>query len=305
MSNLKNHCARSPRLTEAEVTDNVPPMSNSPNEFALAELRDGYITLLQKALTMTLWEARDGSQEQPCNESIRTRVTNVIKGLVSGETKQPMDPQTQRMEGRDWPNLAHTMIGIQRMENLRFCVEDVIQRGVPGDLIETGVWRGGACIFMRGILKAYGTTDRNIWVADSFAGLPPPNAEKYPADEGDTHHTLAPLVVSLEQVQSHFEKYGLLDDHVRFLKGWFKDTLPSAPFERLAVARLDGDMYESTMDALNALYQKLSPGGYLIVDDYGTVPACAQAVDDYRRQHHITDAIKVIDWGGVFWQRSK
>jgi O-methyltransferase len=267
-------------------------------------LRNTYINLLQKSLTMTLWEAQDGSQKQPSNEGFKTRISKAIKGLVRRETTPLIDPRTERMEGRDWPNLAHTMIGTRRMENLRFCVEDVIKNGVQGDLIETGVWRGGACIFMRGILKAYGVTDRNVWVADSFAGLPPPNAEQYPADADDTHHKLSPLAISLDQVQSHFEKYGLLDGQVRFLKGWFKDTLPVAPIKSLAIARLDGDMYESTMDGLTALYPKLTIGGYLIVDDYGAVPACAQAVEDYRRQHGITDSIQVIDWGGVFWQRT-
>ncbi len=74
--------------------------------------------------------------------------------------------------GGIWPTHAHTMIGIPRLENLQWCVEDVLKNRIPGDLIETGVWRGGASIFMRGILKAYGITDRRVWVADSFEGLP-------------------------------------------------------------------------------------------------------------------------------------
>jgi len=157
---------------------------------------------------------------------------------------------------------------------------------------------------MRGILKAYGISDRRVWVADSFAGLPPPDREKYPADSGDILHTIPQLAVSLDDVKANFARYGLLDEQVRFLKGWFKDTLPSAPIERLAVARLDGDMYESTMDALNALYPKLSPGGFLIVDDYGSVAACAQAVTDYRQRHGIDETIQKIDNDGVFWQRA-
>ena len=172
------------------------------------------------------------------------------------------------------------------------------------DLIETGVWRGGATIFMRGILKAHGVKDRTVWVADSFEGLPLPDSSKYPADAGSIHHEMTPLAVSLEQVKAHFEKYGLLDNQVQFLKGWFKDTLPAAAFTKLAVARLDGDMYESTMDGLTHLYPKLSPGGYLIVDDYGPVPACRQAVEDYRQAHRITEPIQQIDWGSVFWQRA-
>ena len=215
----------------------------------------------------------------------------------------PFDP-AQRAEGRDWPAHAHTMIGLKRLDSLQSCVEDVLARGVPGDLIETGVWRGGASIFMRAVLKAYGVNDRRVWVADSFEGLPAPDPEKYPADAGDRLHEFKELAVPLEEVKANFARYGLLDDQVRFLKGWFRDTLPNAPIERLAVARLDGDMYESTTDALVNLYPKLSAGGYLIVDDYGCYASCRQAVHDYREAHGVTDEIREIDWTGVYWQKS-
>jgi hypothetical protein len=208
-----------------------------------------------------------------------------------------------RMEGRVWPVIAHTMIGLKRLDNLEFCIEQVIAKGVPGDLIETGVWRGGATIFMRAMLKAYGVTDRCVWVADSFEGLPPPDERNYPPDAGDRLHEARELAISLEQVKANFDKYGLLDDQVRFLKGWFRDTLPVAPIQRLAVLRLDGDMYQSTMDALVNLYPKLSQGGFIIVDDYGAIPACRQAVNDYRSADGITEEIRSIDWTGIFWQK--
>ncbi len=156
---------------------------------------------------------------------------------------------------------------------------------------------------MRAVLKAHRVADRFVWVADSFEGLPPPDEERYPPDRGDALHTVSVLSVSLKEVQSNFEKYGLLDDQVRFLKGWFRDTLPSAPIERLAVLRLDGDMYESTMDGLLNLYPRLSVGGYVIVDDYGAIPACRQAVDDYRESHGIREEILEIDWTGKYWRR--
>jgi hypothetical protein len=193
------------------------------------------------------------------------------------------------------------MIGLKRLDNLQFCIEDVLNNGVPGDVIETGVWRGGAVIFMRAILKAYDVRDRCVWVADSFEGFPRGNPEKYPMDVG----AQGQLAVSIDEVKSHFENYGLLDDQVKFLKGFFSETLPVAPIESLSVVRLDGDMYESTMDGLTNLYPKLSVGGYLIVDDYGEVPAARDAVTDYRNAHNISDPIQVIDHTGVYWQRSK
>ena len=209
-----------------------------------------------------------------------------------------------RFLGRDWPEHAQTMIGTVRMRNVRFLLEKIIENGVPGDVIETGVWRGGACIYMRAILLAHDQTDRVVWVADSFAGLPPADEERYPVDSGDIHHTFEQLAVSLEDVQANFERYGLLDPNVRFLKGWFKDTLPSAPIERLALLRLDGDMYSSTIEALDALYHKVSPGGFVIVDDF-ILPPCRKAVEEFRARHGIDDALQEVDGAAVYWQKSK
>jgi O-methyltransferase len=221
--------------------------------------------------------------------------------MVVGEA-EPFDADKRRL-GRDRPQAAETMIGSVRLDNLQHCIESVLHDNIPGDLIETGVWRGGATILMRGVLAAHGITDRIVWVADSFAGLPPPNTDAYPADAGDPHWTYRELVVPLKTVQENFARYGLLDEQVRFLVGWFRDTLQTAPIERLAVARLDGDMYESTMDALVALYPKLAIGGYLIVDDYGAVPGCRRAIDEYRERHAIIEPMTAIDWTGVFWRR--
>jgi O-methyltransferase len=173
---------------------------------------------------------------------------------------------------------------------------------VPGDFIECGAWRGGATIFMRAVLKCRGVTDRRVWVADSFEGLPTPKPEKFPADAEVSAKAAGMMAVSLEQVQENFRRYGLLDDRVQFLKGWFSETLPKAPIERLAVLRVDGDMYESTMDALNSMYPKLAVGGYVIIDDMSLEP-CRKAVADYRSAHHITTEIRRIDWTGVYWKR--
>jgi hypothetical protein len=209
-----------------------------------------------------------------------------------------------RHRGWDWPQYAHTMVGTLRLRNLRFAVEQVLHEEIAGDLLETGVWRGGACIFMRGILAAYGVRDRTVWVCDSFRGLPPPNPEEYPADEGDETHTYTALSVPMEQVRRNFQRYGLLDRQVRFVQGWFKDTLPGLAVNQIAILRLDGDMYESTMNALRALYSKLSLGGFLIVDDYA-LPRCQAAVRDFRASLGIKESIIDIDGIGAFWQKER
>lgn len=206
--------------------------------------------------------------------------------------------------GTSWPSHAYTMVGPKRLDNIRFCIEDVLAQDVAGDFIETGVWRGGAVIFMRSVLKANDVHDRIVWAADSFEGLPKPDASKYPADSGDVHHLISELAVSLDQVQANFRAFNLLDDQVQFLKGWFKDTLPKAPLKKIALARLDGDLYESTMDALTHVYPKLSTGGYLIIDDY-EVPTCKKALHDYRDANAIKEPLQPIDGEGVFWQKAR
>lgn len=259
----------------------------------MTDPKDLYLSLMKKCLTYLIY-----------GEVYLDVHTQAKQGEVDLIRPQTSDLQL-RIEGHDWPDLADTMIGLKRLDNLQSCVEDVLAKNVPGDLIETGVWRGGASIFMRAVLKAHSVKDRRVWVADSFQGLPPPNAEKYPADAGDAQHTVKFLAVSMEQVKFNFSRYGLLDDQVRFLKGWFRDTLPTVSDQQWAVIRLDGDMYESTMDALENLYPNLSVGGYIIIDDYGCFQSCRQAVHTYRDAHGIREEIRPIDWTGVYWKREQ
>lgn len=206
-----------------------------------------------------------------------------------------------RMIGNDWPLYADTMIGIKRLNNIDTLFFNAISQGVRGDFIETGVWRGGACIFARAFLDYYDIKDRKVWVCDSFEGLPKGSVKE---DRGSTFHTRKELAASLDVVRENFRKYDLLDDRVVFLKGWFKDTLPTIPKDqKFAIIRLDGDMYESTMDALVHLYPKLSKGGYCVIDDYH-LSGCKKAVDDYREKHWITDHIIQIDQFAVYWRKS-
>jgi O-methyltransferase len=217
--------------------------------------------------------------------------------------KRPFD-KNKRDLGLDWPTDALTMIGMQRLTSLQQCVETVLADDVPGDLVECGVWRGGASILMRAVLGAYGDENRRVWLADSFEGVPPPDAANYKADKGDRLHLAAPiLAVSENGVKANFQRYGLLDDKVRFVPGWFKDTLHDAPIERIALLRLDGDLYESTIQALDGLYSRLSPGGFCIVDDYHAIDGCRQAVTDYRAKHGLSEEIVEIDGTGVFWRK--
>lgn len=251
--------------------------------------RTAYLDLLKRSLVNWLYHDIERS------ELLRLGDYALVK-------TPPFDPERRRI-GRDFSVQAHTLVGFERLDNIQHCVETAISENIPGDLIETGVWRGGCCIFMRGLLKAYGITDRTVWVADSFRGLPRPNEEQFPDDKGSRFHEMDVLAVPVESVRETFERYGLLDDQVSFLKGWFKDTLPDAPIDKLAVLRLDGDMYESTMDVLGSLYHRVSPGGFVIVDDYGAYAACRKAVHDFRDEHGVSEPIREVDWTGVYWRK--
>jgi O-methyltransferase len=211
---------------------------------------------------------------------------------------------TIRESGKDWPSRAHTMIGVKRLHSLRRQVEATLRDGTPGDYIETGVWRGGACIMMRAVLAAYGVTDRLVYCADSFSGVPPPDPTRYPADRRRNFYKYKQLAVSLEEVQANFATYGLLDDQVRFVKGLFSDTLPKLAAERFALIRLDGDLYESTMDGLKALYHRLSPGGFVVIDDYG-LRSSRTAVHDFLEQRGESVRFERIDDYGVWWQKAR
>lgn len=244
-----------------------------------------YLDLLKKSLTDTL------SATEPDVNAGRARfVLDFLKHYIHGR--------------------AVTMLPCVRLDQLQACIEDVLRRGVPGDLLEAGVWRGGAVIMMRAVLKAHGVTDRRVWAADSFEGLPEPDATRFPKEAAAYHGPVIQdayqrLAVGLDEVQDNIRRYGLLDAQVRFLPGWFKDTLAHAPIDRLAVLWVDGDYYESTRDCLVHLYDRLSPGGYLIVDDYGEDDwtDCRAAVDDFRAERGITEPMVRVDRSCWYWQR--
>ena len=246
-----------------------------------------YLNLLKAVLTDTVFEPGP----DPDVLSPATYVQSLVKHCIQGR--------------------ALTMVPVSRLDNIQKCIDDVIQNDVAGDVLEAGVWRGGTAIFMKAVLAAQNSDDRQVWVADSFEGLPVPDAELHPIEARaheskimkDVYHHFA---VDLASVQSNFSRFGLLDEKVRFLKGWFKDTLPTAPIEQLSVIRLDGDYYESTMTCLTQLYDKLSPGGYMVIDDYGQDDwtYCRQAVDEFRSAKSITEPMVRVDSTCYFWQRN-
>ncbi len=282
----------------------------------LTQADNEYLHLLKVVLTGSLYEesywhyaAMPDKRELALTHPMRALRAFAKRKLLALARKQGLEvlrrdrvDEGARDEGKDWPFVGLTMAGSRRLDNITHCIVRVAESNVPGDLVECGVWRGGCAIFMKAVAHRLGLTDRNVWLADSFEGMPKP---ALPEDMGNTDYDLSAsdqLRLSVDQVLAGFRKLGLLDDRVKILKGWFKDTLPSAPIEKIAVLRLDGDLYESTRDALQALYHKVAPGGFVIIDDYYAWPPCQHAVDEFRANSSIVSPIKQIDWTGVYWE---
>jgi O-methyltransferase len=233
-----------------------------------------------------------------------TSVTRTMSGEVMSRELDG-DQLRFRTAGMDWPLHGMTMVGLARLDDLQRCVESVVVDGVEGDVIEAGTWRGGASMLMRATLDTLGERRRAVCVADSFQGFPHVEAA---AGEGyDLRVDLAScdyLAVPLEEVRANFARLGL-DRTVEFIPGFFEETLHTLGDRRWAIVRLDGDTYDATRCSLEALYPNLSPGGYLIVDDYVQIEQCREAVEDFRREHGITEAIEHVDWSGARWRRQR
>jgi O-methyltransferase len=204
-----------------------------------------------------------------------------------------------RAAGMDWPLQGLTMVGLGRLDDLQACVESVVADGVDGDLIEAGAWRGGASILMRGTLDTLGD-ERTVWMADSFQGFPEAQA---PDDGSIDLGAFDFLRVSLAEVRDSFARFGC-ERGVRFVPGFFQDTLAALGAERWAIVRLDADSYEATREALRRLYPGLAAGGHLIVDDYGSFEGCRRAVDEFRAEHGIAEPIERVDFTCSRWRRT-
>lgn len=275
---------------------------------AQSSIDDRYLSLLKHILLRVGFESPYEPLTFQRVPNLRTRLYDLLNRLIAPRyelVRRRPNCLEDSTSGKRCSFDADSMIGLHRLDNVELAIRTVVAEKIPGDILEAGVWRGGAAIFMRAALEVFGDPARRVFVADSFEGLPPPNTADFAEDKGYDLSNVCDLAVSLERVQTNFARYGWLDDRVVFLKGWFKDTLPTAPVDSIAVLRADGDLYESTKDILNALYHKVSPGGFVIIDDYGAWPPCKKAVEDFRAQHHITDPIITIDWTGVYWRKAQ
>jgi len=300
-------------MADSNHEPEIPQNGSAVVSVAHSSPTELYLDLMKKALTASIYDESAWAiltYPRPPLASLKRPVSfarsffkyllgRIVVNRSTIIVKQWDFDEAGRREGRDLPFIGYTMVGHLRLDNIQRCFEAVLKDDIPGDLMETGAWRGGATIFMRALLKAHAVTDRKVWVADSFEGLPASTGFNDDWDLSQNEY----FKVSLAQVRANFAKFGLLDGQVAFLPGWFSDTLPAAPIARLAILRLDGDMYGSTMDALTHLYDKVSPGGYIIVDDYFSWASCRRAVTEFLAARSLEPAIVAIDRDGVYWRK--
>jgi len=204
------------------------------------------------------------------------------------------NPHSGTVDGSEWPEggMALSMIGKRRLHNFAALVASVISDEVPGDIIETGVWRGGASLLAAKVIELL-CDSRVVFMADSFKGIPaaPADLKHYSGWLKDSSASRIAILNdnSIEKVQRDVSLFGIDANRVSFVPGWFNESLPALvqkkPSQRFSVIRLDGDTYYSTMDALDALYSHLSPGGFVIIDDYVDWRGCRTAVDEFRQRY--------------------
>jgi len=280
----------------------VTPRLPSPED----RLRQRYLWLLKRSLVNLLYPEDELRWRNPQTWAhlpegqARSRALRDIGRVLPDDLS---DIQRHKVDGKAY-GLAgsHTMIGLQRLHQLERCAETLFEEGVPGDFLEAGVCQGGAAIFLRALQVSHGQGHRRLWAADSFAGLPPATS---PVDLELGMHLdgLEWLSYSLEEVRENFRRYDLLDEGVQFLPGWFRDSLSHAPVEQIALLRLDGDLYSSTRETLDALYSRVAPSGFVVVDDYFHLPSCTRAVDEFRAAWRIEAPIVRGDWNSAQWRK--
>lgn len=260
---------------------------------------------------------KDASAQNRARLAYLSLMKSVVSGLVYGAFEKSVNlfpnkqykvveaNSTKRIAGEEFPYLGETMIGMKRLDSLQDLLISVLSANIAGDVMETGIWRGGTSIFMSAVLQAYHQQQsRRIFACDSFRGLPPGNASLHP---GDLHwDDLSYFSVDSVTVAKNFYRYQLLNEHVIFAKGFFNVTMPAlVPIvNKLALLRLDGDIYESTADVLYHMYDKLSLGGILILDDWFDFPA-QQACLDFFKVHKINPKIIPIDKFSVYWVKDE
>jgi hypothetical protein len=271
--------------------------------------RERYLSLLKKAVANTLYPELEMQVAALGNRDVSNledpELQRYLRDIAEREAGALRELTAQKQQGTAPFRGPHTMIGLFRLDNIERCAEQVFADGVEGDFLEAGVCRGGATIFMRALQLAHGEQTRRTWVVDSFQGVPPSDNSMDRRYGFNLEESRVPwLACSEDMVRQNFARYDLLDANVIFVPGWLAESLPQAGIEQLAILRVDVDLYSSTHECLELLYDKVVPGGFVIVDDYGFLQCCRDAVDEFRARRGISEPIEWIDSSGIFWRKN-
>ncbi|MGE0821069.1 MAG: TylF/MycF/NovP-related O-methyltransferase [Candidatus Binatia bacterium] len=198
---------------------------------------------------------------------------------------------------------SYTMVTSKNLANLYSLVQQLNRMDIQGDIVECGVWNGGSAAIMGlACLDGDKAKTRNMWLFDSFSGLPRPGAkdgelEKKAFFEGWNKG-------EIEKVKQAFRKLGVPIDHVRIIPGWFEETLKTVSLRRVSLLHIDADWYNSVKVALETLYDKVVPGGFVVLDDYGYWEGCKKALDDYIAENGLRNiSLKRVDRIGAYFQK--
>ena len=185
-------------------------------------------------------------------------------------------------------------------------IEYIVKNNIPGDFAECGVWNGGAMLLAAFALRHFGDTSRKIYLYDTFAGMPRPDAIDKRWDGADPLPTWEQAQKqgqqwgfggTLEMVREVMAKSSYPMDQLIFVEGMVEDTIPGTIPDQLALLRLDTDFYKSTYHELTHLYPKLSSGGILIIDDYGQFQGSRIATDQYIDENKLRVFLNRVDDG--------
>ncbi len=201
----------------------------------------------------------------------------------------------------------YSMTSLERMYALYKAVLYVIQAKIPGDFVECGVWKGGSAMIIAETLKALGVTDRNIYLYDTFEGMPEPDERDIKIRTGATGKSMwlgnqnsgGWCNISIEEVTENVLKTGYPKERFIFVKGKVEDTIPTTMPNAIAILRLDTDWYASTIHEFNNLYPLLSESGVLMIDDYGSWSGSRDATDQYFKEHTISMYLHRVDMARV------
>jgi hypothetical protein len=216
-------------------------------------------------------------------------------GEPSPDRAKPL-PDMDEETAATWAAVQpYTLTSAERIAVLCDLVRYLERSHIPGAFVECGVWRGGSVLAMIRTLLSLGIEDRELYLYDTFSGMPRPDSvdiDCHGTSAADQHAWLqrgGPVpedyaYLPLEQVRALIASTGYPSDRVHFVKGLVEETIPAQAPDRIALLRLDTDYYRSTKHELEHLFPRLSPGGALIVDDYGHWAGSRLATDEHVQQ---------------------